>query len=171
MSHRSYFEPSCHRRARGLPKNGSRGPAKTEATSQLRKGSARPIFLFYSSTLPRRSCSSFALGQHQSLTAGHVRASLSFPSRPADTVFYPAETMATTTSTQSNLSWTLPTTCWADPDWIRTKFSSALSEMYKAEVPLYADLLQLVRDVNEQTMQRDPALRASLMQRSELGLC
>ena len=41
--------------------------------------------------------------------------------------------------------------------------------MYKAEVPLYAELLQLVRDVNEQTMRKDPVLRASLMQRSELG--
>lgn len=77
--------------------------------------------------------------------------------------------MSTITSTRTDVSWTLPTTCWADPDWIRTKFSSALSEMYKLEVPLYAELLQLVRDVNEQAMQKDPALRASLRQRSELG--
>ena len=77
--------------------------------------------------------------------------------------------MATATSTRTDISWTLPATCWADPDWIRTKFSSALSDMYKAEVPLYAELLQLVRDVNEEAMRRDPALRADLMQRSELG--
>ena len=77
--------------------------------------------------------------------------------------------MATSTLTQTDTAYTIPATCWADPDWIRTKFSGALSEMYKAEVPLYAELLQLVRDVNEQTMRKDPVLRASLMQRSELG--
>lgn len=37
-----------------------------------------------------------------------------------------------------------------DPGEIRTRFSAALSAMYRAEVPLYADLMALVEDVNAQ---------------------
>ena len=60
-------------------------------------------------------------------------------------------------------------TAYAHPDELRTMFSAAMSEMYQKEVPLYSELLRLVRDVNEETMRKDPALRASLEQRSELG--
>ncbi|KAM5366288.1 hypothetical protein ACJA88_012044 [Fusarium oxysporum] len=35
-----------------------------------------------------------------------------------------------------------------DVDVLRTKFSLALSEMYRQEVPLYGDLIQIVRDVD-----------------------
>ncbi|MFD2263191.1 VOC family protein [Lacibacterium aquatile] len=54
------------------------------------------------------------------------------------------------------------------PDEIRTLFSSAMSDMYRAEVPLYQDLLDLVADVNSDTLERDPALKASLQESGEL---
>jgi uncharacterized glyoxalase superfamily metalloenzyme YdcJ len=44
---------------------------------------------------------------------------------------------------------TAPTTlALVDPDEIRTRFCAALSAMYRAEVPLYADLLAIVARVN-----------------------
>jgi uncharacterized glyoxalase superfamily metalloenzyme YdcJ len=52
-------------------------------------------------------------------------------------------------------------------DEIRTLFSSAMSDMYRAEVPQYAALLELVADVNAATLQRDPELRASLERAGE----
>jgi len=36
------------------------------------------------------------------------------------------------------------------PDDIRTAFCAALSAMYRAEVPLYGDLIELVDQVNEE---------------------
>ena len=45
---------------------------------------------------------------------------------------------------------------------IRARFCRAMSDMYKTEVPLYGDLMDLVRDVNAEVMARDPALRARL---------
>jgi uncharacterized glyoxalase superfamily metalloenzyme YdcJ len=39
-----------------------------------------------------------------------------------------------------------------DPDLIRTRFAAALSDMYRAEVPLYADLLAIVADVNARVL-------------------
>lgn len=58
---------------------------------------------------------------------------------------------------------------WADHDDTRTRFSAALSDMYAKEVPLYAELLDLVSEVNQRTIARDAALRKSLEQRHELG--
>jgi len=55
-----------------------------------------------------------------------------------------------------------------DPSEIRTLFSRAMSDMYRAEVPQYGTLLGLVADVNRRTLERDPALRARLA--SEGGL-
>ena len=43
-------------------------------------------------------------------------------------------------------------------DDIRTKFSRAMSEMYRAEVPQYAELLAIVAEVNREVLQRDSAL-------------
>jgi len=43
---------------------------------------------------------------------------------------------------------------FVDPDLIRARFAAALSDMYRAEVPLYADLLDIVGEVNLRT---DPA--------------
>jgi uncharacterized glyoxalase superfamily metalloenzyme YdcJ len=49
-----------------------------------------------------------------------------------------------------------------NPDEIRTLFSSAMSEMYRTEVPQYGTLIELVRDVNAEALQADPQLQARL---------
>ncbi len=54
-------------------------------------------------------------------------------------------------------------------DDIRTLFSRAMSDMYRAEAPQYGALLKLVGDVNDETLRRDPNLKASLEQTGELG--
>lgn len=56
-----------------------------------------------------------------------------------------------------------------DPDDVRTLFSKAMSDMYRAEVPLYGDLMKLVHDVNTETLRTNPSLRQTLEQRHELG--
>lgn len=58
---------------------------------------------------------------------------------------------------------------YVDSDEIRTMFSRAMSDMYRSEVPLYGDLLELVHDVNTEALRKDPALRANLEQRHELA--
>lgn len=55
------------------------------------------------------------------------------------------------------------------PDQIRAQFSSAMSLMYQTEVPLYGDLMQLVADVNRETLDQNPALYAQLLQTDELA--
>lgn len=47
-------------------------------------------------------------------------------------------------------------------DTIRSMFSQAMSDMYRAEVPQYGALIDLVREVNAATLAADPALRARL---------
>ena len=44
-------------------------------------------------------------------------------------------------------------------DQIRTRFSLAMSEMYRNEVPQYGTLLDLVSDVNALALQAQPTLR------------
>lgn len=46
----------------------------------------------------------------------------------------------------------------ATADAIRTRFSIALSEMYRQEVPQYGTLLSLVAEINASALQRDPSL-------------
>lgn len=41
---------------------------------------------------------------------------------------------------------------WADRDDLRTSFTLAMSAMYKAEVPLYGDLVRIVSDINKSTL-------------------
>ncbi|SPX85435.1 2-oxoadipate dioxygenase/decarboxylase HglS [Moraxella ovis] len=53
-------------------------------------------------------------------------------------------------------------------DDIRHKFSLAMSKMYQAEVPLYKDLMDLVADVNKDTLASDPALKQHLINTGEL---
>ena len=55
-----------------------------------------------------------------------------------------------------------------DSDDIRTLFSRAMSDMYRGEVPQYGALLQLVADINDETLRRDPDLKASLEAAGEL---
>ena len=49
-----------------------------------------------------------------------------------------------------------------DPDQIRARFSAALSAMYRAEVPAYGALLDLVAQVNARVLDEDPELREQL---------
>lgn len=49
---------------------------------------------------------------------------------------------------------------WADPDDLRAAFTLALSQMYKAEVPLYGDLVKVVSEVNHTSTITNPAVRA-----------
>ncbi|QHI98322.1 DUF1338 family protein [Xylophilus rhododendri] len=49
-------------------------------------------------------------------------------------------------------------TAFLHPDDIRTAFSRALSDMYKAEVPQYGTLLELVADINIAVIRRDGPL-------------
>jgi uncharacterized glyoxalase superfamily metalloenzyme YdcJ len=53
-------------------------------------------------------------------------------------------------------------------DVIRFAFSRTMSEMYRREVPLYGDLIELVTEVNRTTLARDPFLRRRLAEADEL---
>jgi len=53
-------------------------------------------------------------------------------------------------------------------DDIRAAFSAALSAMYRNEVPLYGDLLDIVASVNQAVLRADPALAADLEQHGAL---
>jgi uncharacterized glyoxalase superfamily metalloenzyme YdcJ len=50
---------------------------------------------------------------------------------------------------------------------IRAAFFEAMSQMYRAEVPLYGDLLDIVDDVNGRVLTADPALEGDLRRRGE----
>lgn len=54
-------------------------------------------------------------------------------------------------------------------DDIRSLFSSAMSAMYQAEVPLYGDLLALVAEVNQATLIKQPDLAEQLTHHNELA--
>ncbi|MCG4453133.1 VOC family protein [Pseudomonas sp. MMS21-TM103] len=51
---------------------------------------------------------------------------------------------------------------WVHPDEIRAQFSRAMSAMYRAEVPLYGELLELVSQVNRQVLGEDRELAERL---------
>ncbi|OLO08156.1 DUF1338 domain-containing protein [Salinicola sp. MH3R3-1] len=53
------------------------------------------------------------------------------------------------------------------PDDIRSAFSQAMSDMYRQEVPQYGDLLELVANINQTTLDSDPALAARLDAQNE----
>ena len=55
------------------------------------------------------------------------------------------------------------------PDEIRSRFSAALSAMYRAEVPQYGDLLTLVADINAQAIKADAAGADRLAASGELA--
>ena len=54
-------------------------------------------------------------------------------------------------------------------DAIRTGFSRAMSDMYQQEVPLYGTLMQLVKEVNQDTLAADSALQQRLTQADEMS--
>lgn len=57
---------------------------------------------------------------------------------------------------------------FVSPDVIRHQFSLAMSQMYQKEVPLYKDLMDLVADVNKETLANEPALKTQLEHTGEL---
>lgn len=59
-------------------------------------------------------------------------------------------------------------TTYLTPDQLRTLFSSAMSDMYRNEVPQYQTLLDLVDEVNQGVLADNPALKQVLEQRGEL---
>ncbi|MCD0246605.1 VOC family protein [Xanthomonas melonis] len=58
-------------------------------------------------------------------------------------------------------------TVFVSPDQIRSLFAQAMSDMYRAEVPLYGTLMALVARVNAQTLEADPALALRLQRNDE----
>ncbi|MDQ1091663.1 putative glyoxalase superfamily metalloenzyme YdcJ [Xanthomonas sacchari] len=59
------------------------------------------------------------------------------------------------------------TNAFVSPDAIRSLFAQAMSDMYRTEVPLYGTLMELVAQVNAQTLAADPALDAQLQRNDE----
>lgn len=57
---------------------------------------------------------------------------------------------------------------FARRDLIRADFSRAMSQMYKAEVPLYGTLLELVAQINQQVLAHEPGIAQSLQQTGEI---
>ncbi|ERO60873.1 2-oxoadipate dioxygenase/decarboxylase HglS [Pseudomonas piscis] len=57
---------------------------------------------------------------------------------------------------------------FVSPDLIRQGFSRAMSDMYREEVPLYGDLMQLVAQVNAQVLEQQPAIARHLRHTGEL---
>ncbi|MDH5722286.1 MAG: VOC family protein [Alphaproteobacteria bacterium] len=54
------------------------------------------------------------------------------------------------------------------PHKIRTRFSRAMSLMYREEVPAYGTLLDMVRDVNMSVLENDPELKKKLSESDNL---
>ncbi|KAG9253317.1 uncharacterized protein F5Z01DRAFT_624297 [Emericellopsis atlantica] len=61
---------------------------------------------------------------------------------------------STTTQTETQIRTLNVDHTWADPDALRGRFAAAMSAMYREEVPLYGDLMGLVRDVNDEALNR-----------------
>lgn len=57
---------------------------------------------------------------------------------------------------------------WINPDLIRANFSKLMSNMYQNEVPLYGDLINLVKDVNHQELTNNGQLKQQLTLTNEL---
>jgi uncharacterized glyoxalase superfamily metalloenzyme YdcJ len=60
-------------------------------------------------------------------------------------------------------------TSFVSSDTIRTHFSRAMSDMYKAEVPQYGSLLQIVASVNALVLEQDQALAQQLAAAGQLS--
>lgn len=54
------------------------------------------------------------------------------------------------------------------PDLIRQRFSRAMSDMYREEVPLYGALMELVAQTNAQVLDSDPAIARQLRSTGEI---
>jgi uncharacterized glyoxalase superfamily metalloenzyme YdcJ len=62
----------------------------------------------------------------------------------------------------------MSTHAFVSPDTLRGRFSRAMSDMYKQEVPLYGDLLMLVGEVNAKVLAEQPVMAASLRHTGEI---
>lgn len=62
----------------------------------------------------------------------------------------------------------MTSTTFVSPSQIRAQFSAAMSAMYKDEVPLYGTLMDMVADINRDTLAADQALHRNLQQAQEL---
>jgi len=57
---------------------------------------------------------------------------------------------------------------FVSPDDIRARFSRAMSDMYRQEVPLYGALMELVGEVNRYVMEQQPAIARALQWTGEI---
>ena len=57
---------------------------------------------------------------------------------------------------------------FVSPDHIRSLFAQAMSHMYRIEVPLYGDLVELVAAINAKVLAQQPELAASLARTDDL---
>lgn len=62
----------------------------------------------------------------------------------------------------------MSTDAFVHPDEIRSMFSSAMSDMYRSEVPQYGTLMELVSEINQNTLEADPELAERLEHNGEL---
>lgn len=62
---------------------------------------------------------------------------------------------------------TTHTSSFVEPAEIRARFSSFMSDMYQAEVPLYGDLLDLVAEVNQEVLAKHPDVERHLQRTGE----
>ncbi|HET7315166.1 2-oxoadipate dioxygenase/decarboxylase HglS [Salinisphaera sp.] len=62
----------------------------------------------------------------------------------------------------------MPTDSFVCPASIRDRFATAMSRMYKREVPQYGALLELVADINARTLEDNPALAKRMAAANEL---
>ena len=62
----------------------------------------------------------------------------------------------------------MPASAFLSPDVIRTLFSTAMSEMYRLEVPQYGTLMELVAQVNDAARAADPRLDQRLIEGGEV---
>ena len=53
---------------------------------------------------------------------------------------------------------------FVSPDLIRQRFSKAMSDMYREEVPLYGALMELVEQTNRHVLDERPASRPTAEQ-------
>ena len=60
------------------------------------------------------------------------------------------------------------TKAFVTPEYIRNRFSTVMSQMYKNEVPLYGDLLDLVHGINDNVLSEANEIKEQLTQTGEL---
>lgn len=66
-------------------------------------------------------------------------------------------------------SFIMTTSTFVGPDEIRARFSRAMSEMYREEVPQYGTLIDLVSDINDACLTNAPDMRERLERDGELN--